>query len=352
LPTVEAGPSSMLNCTVAEATLNGTGTSSGQNYIYTWSTQDGNILSGNYTLNPVVNEPGTYTLQVTNTTTGCKNTDDVQVLLDTNVPTDIVVDLTRPGCKDNDGVIRFKEIKGGTGPYLYSIDGGETFVEAIDFEQIAPGLYNLYIQDLNGCEYEENITVPSAPDPAISIEPLFELELGDSLKLSATLPSGYPLSLIDTIIWTPLEGLNFRSNSIQDRLTPYVKPFSTAEYTVRIISKDGCEDRDNVVILVNTEPHIYIPNVFSPWKEDGDNDVFLIFASDKQIAQIDRFQVFDRWGEMVFTDSNFQPNDPAHGWTGYHNGRLLTPAVFVYYAEISLIDGRKLLYKGDVTLVR
>jgi gliding motility-associated-like protein len=107
-----------------------------------------------------------------------------------------------------------------------------------------------------------------------------------------------------------------------------------------------------VVILVNTEPHIYIPNVFSPWKEDGDNDVFFIFASDKQIAQIDRFQVFDRWGEMVFTDSNFQPNDPAHGWTGYHNGRLMTPAVFVYYAEISLIDGRKLLYKGDVTLVR
>ncbi|MFN5237591.1 MAG: choice-of-anchor L domain-containing protein [Bacteroidota bacterium] len=352
LPTVEAGPSSMLNCTVAEATLNGTGTSSGQNYNYSWSTQDGNILSGSSTLSPVVNEPGIYTLQVTNTTTGCKNTDDVQVLLDTNVPTDIVVDLKRPGCKDNDGEIRFKEIKGGTGPYLYSIDGGETFVEAIDFEQIAPGLYNLYIQDLNGCEYEENITVPSAPDPAISIEPLFELELGDSLKLSATLPSGYPLSLIDTIIWTPLEGLNFRSNSIQDRLTPYVKPFSTAEYTVRIISKDGCEDRDNVVILVNTEPHIYIPNVFSPWKEDGDNDVFLIFASDKQIAQIDRFQVFDRWGEMVFTDSNFQPNDPAHGWTGYHNGRLLTPAVFVYYAEISLIDGRKLLYKGDVTLVR
>lgn len=29
----------------------------------------------------------------------------------------------------------------------------------------------------------------------------------------------------------------------------------------------------------------------------------------------------------------------------------MDPAVFVYYAEIELIDGRKLLYKGDVTLV-
>ncbi len=352
LPAVEAGPSPMLNCTVVEATLNGNGSSAGQNFVYNWSTLNGSILSGNNTLNPVVNEPGTYTLQVTNTATGCKNTDDVEVLLDTNVPTDIVVDLKRPGCRDNDGIIRFAEIKGGTGPYLYSIDGGETFVEKIDFEQITPGIYNLYIQDLNGCEYEETVTVPSAPDPGISIPPLFELELGDSLRLNAALPPGYPLSLIDTIIWTPETGLNFRGNSIQDRLSPYVKPFSTAEYTVRIISKDGCEDRDNVVIRVDIEPHIYIPNAFSPWKEDGDNDVFLIYASDKQIAQIDRFQVFDRWGEMVFTDANFQPNDPSHGWTGYHNGRLMTPAVFVYYAEISLIDGRKLLYKGDVTLVR
>jgi hypothetical protein len=352
LPSVEAGPSPTLNCTVVEATLLGNGSSTGQNYTYSWSTQDGNILSGNYTLTPVVNEPGTYTLQVTNTATGCKNTDNVLVLIDTNIPTDIVIDLKRPGCRDNDGVIRFTEVKGGTGPYLYSIDGGDTFVEDVDFSQITPGSYSLYIQDVNGCEYEENIVVPAAPDPAIAIPPYFELSLGDSLKLSATLPSGYPLSLIDTIIWTPVEGLSFKSNSIQDMLTPYVKPFSSGEYTVKIVSKDGCEDQDNVLIQVNVEPYIYIPSAFSPWKEDGDNDVFLIFADAKQIRQIDKFHVFDRWGEMVFSDSNFPPNDPAHGWNGYHNGQLMVPAVFVYYAEISLIDGRKLSFKGDVTLVR
>jgi hypothetical protein len=55
---------------------------------------------------------------------------------------------------------------------------------------------------------------------------------------------------------------------------------------------------------------------------------------------------------MVFTDKDFQPNDPSHGWDGRHKGQLLVPAVFVYYAEIRLIDGRVLLYKGDVTLVR
>jgi hypothetical protein len=78
----------------------------------------------------------------------------------------------------------------------------------------------------------------------------------------------------------------------------------------------------------------------------------MIFADGDQIEKVDNFQIFDRWGSMVFTDKDFQPNDPSHGWDGRHKGQLLVPAVFVYYAEIRLIDGRVLLYKGDVTLVR
>ncbi|MFM8487314.1 MAG: gliding motility-associated C-terminal domain-containing protein, partial [Bacteroidota bacterium] len=75
-------------------------------------------------------------------------------------------------------------------------------------------------------------------------------------------------------------------------------------------------------------------------------------ADDKQIMQVDQFQVYDRWGEMVFSASNFQPNDPAYGWDGVHGGKTMQPGVFVYYIEIRLIDGRKLLLKGDVTIVR
>jgi hypothetical protein len=55
---------------------------------------------------------------------------------------------------------------------------------------------------------------------------------------------------------------------------------------------------------------------------------------------------------MVFEDYNFQPNDPAHGWDGTNNGKSLTPAVFVYTAEVLMIDGRIILLKGDITIVR
>lgn len=351
LPNAEAGPPQLLTCTVAQLTLLGGG-SSGANYAYSWSTTGGQFVSGTNIPQPVVNQQGTYLLTVTNTVTGCTQTDMVEVLKEPNEPTGLEVELLKPSCKDNDGVITFGAIIGGVGPFVYSINGGQSFTPAIDFNQITPGTYDLWIQDANGCEYHEPLVVPQAPDPDISIDPTFTIELGDSITLHALLPQGYPLSLVDTITWTPLDGLTFESYSIQDLLSPTAKPYKSTEYLVVLVSKDGCESRDRILIRVDNEPHIYIPNVFSPWREDGDNDVFMIFADNKQIMQVDKFQVYDRWGTLVFTDGGFMPNDPAHGWDGSLGGKMFTPAVFVYYAEIRLVDGRKLLFKGDVTIAR
>lgn len=351
LPQAEAGPSFTLTCDIDHATLQGSG-SSGAIYAYSWTTQGGHIVSGANSPSPVVNQPGTYALLVTNTTTGCTQTDNVQIFVETNVPTDFDYALQKPTCKDNDGMISFGQVQGGFGPYTYSIDGGQHYSSTVDFASIAPGNYTLFIQDANGCEFQQPLVVPQAPDPVITTDPQFEIQLGQEQELTAVLAPGYPLSLVESIVWTPLDGLTFEGNSIPNLLNPTAMPLHTTEYTVTIVSTDGCQSTDRVLIRVDNRPHIYIPNAFSPWKEDGDNDVFLIFADGAQIDKVDIFQIFDRWGEMVFTDSNFQPNDPAHGWNGRHKGQLMTPAVFVYYAEIRLIDGRVLLFKGDVTLVR
>ena len=351
LPVADAGPPFTLTCSVDAVTLQGSG-SNGSIYTYSWSTQGGQISSGNSSLNPVVSQEGMYTLTVSNTTTGCTQTDQVEIFRETNLPTDFIFDLEEPSCKDNDGVITFMEVTGGVGPYTYSINNGQSYLTTLEFGKIAPGAYDLWIQDANGCEFHKVLNVPKAPDPGVTLTPEFSIDLGDSLQLEAVLPPGYPLALIDTVIWTPLDGLTFESNSILDLLNPSAKPFKPTEYKVTVTSGDGCEATDRVLIRVDNEPHIYIPNVFSPWNEDGENDIVYIFADDNQIVKINSFQIFDRWGAMLFQDTDFLPNDPAHGWNGRFKGKLQTPAVFVYYAEILLIDGRTLLYKGDVTLLR
>jgi hypothetical protein len=62
--------------------------------------------------------------------------------------------------------------------------------------------------------------------------------------------------------------------------------------------------------------------------------------------------VYSRWGELVHEYFNFAPNNPAAGWNGKFNGQDLNPGVFGWYALVELIDGRVVLYEGDVTVKR
>ena len=77
----------------------------------------------------------------------------------------------------------------------------------------------------------------------------------------------------------------------------------------------------------------------------------MIYANTAKVKQVNTFQIYDRWGELVFSAKNFLPNNPAFGWGGRLNGQQLNPAVFVYFAEIEFIDGSSEIFKGDVTLI-
>lgn len=83
-PTADAGTGQTLTCAITSVTLNGTGSSSGANIVYGWAGPG--IVSGGTTTSPVVNVAGTYTLTVTNQTSGCSASSQVMVLSDTLPP--------------------------------------------------------------------------------------------------------------------------------------------------------------------------------------------------------------------------------------------------------------------------
>lgn len=157
-----------------------------------------------------------------------------------------------------------------------------------------------------------------------------------------------PYSEIASIQWSPEENLD-----CSDCLSPTINPLETTGLTVTVTTHDGCVDQASIQIFVEKNVELLFPNAFSP-NEDGNNDYFFPFTTfdDQGIKEILSFQIFNRWGEMVFENYNFQPNDPAHGWDGYFRAQTLNPAVFVYYATVQLIDGNEKLYKGDVVLKR
>jgi hypothetical protein len=54
----------------------------------------------------------------------------------------------------------------------------------------------------------------------------------------------------------------------------------------------------------------------------------------------------------MYEATDFPPNDWTNGWDGTFKGQRLNPGVFVYYAEIELVNGETVIRKGDVTLLR
>ena len=131
---------------------------------------------------------------------------------------------------------------------------------------------------------------------------------------------------------------------------PLSTPLEHTEYTLVISDDAGCTATDRIKIKVEA-PGIYVPNVFTP-DSDSENNVFTIFASQEGVRRVLNLRVFDRWGNQVFENLDFAPNDKSAGWRGNFRDTPMNPAVFVWFAEVEYVNGRKVFLKGDVTLVR
>jgi gliding motility-associated-like protein len=225
--------------------------------------------------------------------------------------------------------------------YLWNFGDETTSTEVNPVHQYsAPGVYEIQliasdlgcglsdtatqtitITDFNGVSF----TATAAPDVVLP---------GSSSQLNVT-PGGYPF------IWTPEGTLN--NSTIQ---SPVATPTETTTYNVSI--SDGvCETNTfvtvRVVEFVCGPPNIYVPNAFTPNKDDRNEKLFVRANFIDEIY----FVIYDRWGEKIFESTSL--ND---GWDGFFNGKELDPDVYVYYLEATCAGGTKYFDKGNITLIR
>jgi gliding motility-associated-like protein len=93
-----------------------------------------------------------------------------------------------------------------------------------------------------------------------------------------------------------------------------------------------------------TLPTVFVPSAFTP-NNDGINDVLRPLAVGMQ--QIQFFQIYNRWGQVVFTT---QQN--GKGWDGRINGQLQSNNTYVWMVKAIDFTGAVYFKKGTVTLVR
>jgi len=291
----------------------------------------------------LVDAAGVYALLVLNTENGCSASDVVTILQNVDMPTFIDWYATMPACGNQPGSVMFESVTGGVGPFLYSINNGAVFQTAEQFTGLTPGNYNLVVQDANGCEHAQTMQLPVPVEPNVELPPTIQLSFGDSTLITATL--NIPLSEVDTILWSPMTALTLTD----DPTVVLAQPFNNIQYTVTVVNNDGCEAEAVVRVLVEN-PNIWAPNVISSGNQDGLNDHFLLFATPGSVYEINSLQVYDRWGGLLFFNEHFQPNQERSGWNGTFRGKTLNAGVYVWWAQVELINGDKVILKGDVTI--
>ena len=310
-------------------------------YSFTWS--DGT------TGNEATDLPaGEYALTITDAN-GC-SVEKTTVITQPSSPllaTTTVKDVTCFGLRD--GQIQINGT-GGSPPYTYSLDGLNYNGNATQIA-LTSGNYDIFIKDKNGCEIQL-IEVPvSQPQPII-------VDLGPDTIVFYS----YHLVLYPTILNVDnLDNLTYywTSNNPQ---TPVNHPewpvgdfnvISPTTARLLVTDENGCKGEDLINIFVREFRSVEVPTGFSPG-EGGPalNDLLHVHGSSFMVEKIHRFQVFDRWGELLYEAVDFPINDPVTGWDGTFKGKEMPAGVYVWYLEVDFVDGSSESYKGHTTLIR
>lgn len=333
----------ILDCITSEASLMGNVNANGAAVDYTWRfDRDPDIIASRANLTAL--EPGEYILEAVNLDNGCIGEESVIVVEDPNVPQEIEFDITRPACSGReDGGIIINAVSGGEGPYLYRLND-RPFSPDQTFNDLAPGNYELTVQDARGCEYETDILIPVGAEVWADLGPDREIKLGESVNLSPN--TNIPSNKVAQITW---EGSDTTS-CLECGFFWRVRPPRTTTYTITITDQRGCVASDHVTLSIFPDKRVYVPNAFSP-NGDGNNDYFTVLSG-PNVLIIESIEIYNRWGDYLYHAANVDPNQFGAGWDGKFHGKELDPGVYVYKIRVAFYDGEKIEFTGDVTLIR
>jgi gliding motility-associated-like protein len=121
-------------------------------------------------------------------------------------------------------------------------------------------------------------------------------------------------------------------------------------FEVFAIDANGCEAESSMFVYVSTPRYVFIANGFTP-NNDGNNDVLYIQGG-RGTLQVKSFQVFDRWGELIFLAENTPLNDDSYGWDGTYKGQEMNSGMFIWTVDVEFEDGQTVTYKGSTFLIR
>ena len=300
-------------------------------YAYKWNTTPPQY--SNFATNL---KAGQYIIEVTDSNR-CTTSDTVILNQPPILQPGIISTFNNPCNSVSGGWADISNTTGGTSPYqyLWNSTPAQTGHKALHLQS---GNYTVTITDSNFCSTTQSTTINTEPSVQAIAYTDTTINLGDNFTLNAYQSIG--INSATNYQWYSSSDVLLGSSN-----TLNISPIKDDYYYLKIFNDSLCPSIDSVFIKVAQCGIVILPNAFSP-NGDGLDDVFKII-NPEDIESITRFEVFNRWGNPVFTTSN-----KYEGWDGFINGKPQPLDTYVYNLHAKCFGGKQIHLKGDVTLMR
>jgi gliding motility-associated-like protein len=239
-------------------------------------------------------------------------------------------------CGNAEGSIRVVGA-GGVEPLIYRLDNTFTSTDG-QFTELAAGTYRITVADRVGCQLDSTIAV----------------EVGELLELEEVSTQPAECQAEDGEVSVQVNGGNgpliYQLAGFAAQGEGTFVGLGPGEYRILVQDALACRLEVAATLPLPRCP-LYVPNVFSP-NGDGTHDLFQLYTASYYELQVLRYDIFDRWGELVWRRENFSNKTFREWWNGEFRGRPATQGVYVYLIEVLHPNGDVETLSGDVTLIR
>lgn len=250
-PAIDAGLDTVLTCLVTSIQLQGAISAGSGDYTINWLDGGGNILSGQGTLEPVVDASATYTLQVTDNSNGCMAFSEVLVDADTEVPDVSATSDGAVSCSNPDVLLTYTGSSTGNSIVYSWFDENNSMVSGNSSATVTdPGTYKLIVRNSqNGCKDSVDVIVEDMTVPPM-------INAGDTASITCIVDKPLLNGSVDlnnpnlVIQWSGPVG-----NCIQNGNSTTPTVACTGMYVMTVFdSLTGCVSKDTTFVLDDMLP--------------------------------------------------------------------------------------------------
>ncbi len=250
-PIVNVVDSLILDCTMPSTTIEASSDIQG---LYNWESSNGQILSGETTLMPIINAAGEYRLRVENIENGCFSLDTVKVIDKQNKPDIELMETATLFCYGDSTATIFGTLNSDDSSielaWNSTVPNFQTITDSLSLVVDQPGIY--YLSAVNtetSCTSIDSVIVSENRVPFA-----FELPI-NTLTLTCALPEPpigtnmLPTSGELAFMWSTSDG-----NITGPKNAPLTLINAAGVYTLEVLNvENGCTSFDEVTILAGDD---------------------------------------------------------------------------------------------------